>query len=852
MNNKKSIFWKFLLPILLIILIGGVLGLIVISYKGEEILKQMVNNQAYTVLRNAIEIVGQYKVSLAEYRSHTFIQKKNELKSYLEIIKGILDRYQSKIISGELSEKEAKRLALQEISYIHYQRGNYFFVLNEDCKLLAHPDPTLVGKNICNLKDPDGVYPAKELVSKAIKAYPQNIAYVYYMWKKRGGKKFEPKLSAAFYYPLWGWVVGTGLYLTGIEENLKRKRAILLEDLRAKIKSIIIGKSGYIYVFDDKGNMIIHPTLEGKNFRYTKDPLTGKYIFDELVKTAQKPWGQNYLEYKWNKPNDKNNYTYDKICWVAIEPITGWYVAISVYTNEILSPINKLRSMILYAGITISILICFAIIIILERLLNPIKHLTEVCEAVSQGDYEIKANENTGMVEIDFLCKQFNGMIESIKELRKKDEEKRKELEKLNEELELRVEERTKQLENKAKELEEANKKLKELDELKSSFLSSVSHELRTPLTSVLGFAKLIHKSFTKYFSPLIGDNKKLIKHGKRISENLEIIISEGERLTRLINDVLDLNKIESGRIQWRDTKFKFNEVLDDAIKSVQGQFEHKPDVKLIKNYPDNLPEIVADKDRILQVLINLLNNAAKFTDKGSVTLSAFVKDNKIVVSVKDTGIGIPEKELDKVFDKFHQVIHGDTLKDKPKGTGLGLPICKQIIQHYGGKIWVESKVGEGSNFIFELPLKYSQEVKQKENKEIETFSKKDSGKLILVCDDDISVREFLKQLLEENGYSVITAKNGKEAVDIAKKHKPDLIIMDMLMPEMDGKEAISEIKSIEELKDIPIIIVSVTVDKKENEMKFSKPLNEKKLVERINKIFRKAEENTDAKDFDS
>jgi signal transduction histidine kinase len=268
-----------------------------------------------------------------------------------------------------------------------------------------------------------------------------------------------------------------------------------------------------------------------------------------------------------------------------------------------------------------------------------------------------------------------------------------------------KVEARTKDLYKKTVELQEANRRLKELDQMKSGFLSSVSHELRTPLTSVLGFAKIIRKDFAKNFVPIARNNRKAEKKAKRIIENLDIILQEGERLTRLINDVLDLAKIESGRFEWRDKIFPMGEAIQQAVQAASGQFAQKPRVKLSTKIPRDLPRIKADPDRLVQVIINLLNNAAKFTEKGRVDLDAGARaDGWIEVSVHDTGIGIPPGDMDKVFDKFHQVTKGDTLKDKPKGSGLGLAICRQIIERYGGRIWAESKIDGGSTFTFTLP----------------------------------------------------------------------------------------------------------------------------------------------------
>lgn len=264
-------------------------------------------------------------------------------------------------------------------------------------------------------------------------------------------------------------------------------------------------------------------------------------------------------------------------------------------------------------------------------------------------------------------------------------------------ELERHVGERT-------RELEKANIRLRELDQVKSAFLSLASHELRTPLTSVLGFAKLIRKTFASFFLPLATDDAQLAPRARRILDNLDIIQGEGDRLTRLINDLLDLNKIESGTIEWRDQPLDMPRILRRAMEALRGQVEYNPDVRLQEEVPKSLPSVVADRDRVIQVLSNLLHNAAKFTAAGFIRLEALAVNGWVEVRIRDSGPGISPRDHENIFRKFFQVRDGDTLRDKPRGTGLGLTICRQVVEHYGGRIWVESEIGQGSTFIFRLP----------------------------------------------------------------------------------------------------------------------------------------------------
>jgi GAF domain-containing protein/CheY-like chemotaxis protein len=377
-------------------------------------------------------------------------------------------------------------------------------------------------------------------------------------------------------------------------------------------------------------------------------------------------------------------------------------------------------------------------------------------------------------------------------------------------------------------EAEKASKVAEKANEAKSAFLSTVSHELRTPLTSVLGFAKIINKRLNDKIFPIVDQSDpKTGKTINQVNENLQVVISEGERLTHLINDVLDLAKIEAGRMEWNQENVSLAEVTERAVLATTSLFDQKK-INLIKKIDTNIPYIIGDPDKLIQVVINLFSNAVKFTDNGGVTCKVFQKENEVIVSVSDTGIGIAPGDYAAVFEQFKQV-GGDTLTDKPKGTGLGLPICKEIVEHHGGRIWVESKVGKGSTFSFAIPFVPTEDNNTKRKKPIHldelvkqlkqqvVFSKLQlNGKpaSILVVDDDDSIRSLLEQELSEAGYLIEQATNGKQALDCIRKNRPDLIILDVMMPEMNGFDVAAILKNDPQTMDIPIIILSIVQDK--------------------------------------
>lgn len=256
-----------------------------------------------------------------------------------------------------------------------------------------------------------------------------------------------------------------------------------------------------------------------------------------------------------------------------------------------------------------------------------------------------------------------------------------------------------KMMEDKLKKL---NKKLKEQDRAKTEFLSTVSHEIRTPLALILGFAVIINKRFENIIFPNVNVTDHKIKDSlTKTKHSLDLIISEGKRLSNLIDDLLDIAKIESGNVQWKMENVYLTDVVKWAINVTSNIFEQNS-LKMINDFEDGLPVILADKRRLEQVIINLISNAIKYTNKGSITCKVSKQDSELVVSIIDTGIGIDEVDQEKIFEKFSQT--GKIVNGKPKGTGLGLSICKYIVDHHGGRIWVESKPGRGSNFSFALP----------------------------------------------------------------------------------------------------------------------------------------------------
>ena len=378
----------------------------------------------------------------------------------------------------------------------------------------------------------------------------------------------------------------------------------------------------------------------------------------------------------------------------------------------------------------------------------------------------------------------------------------------------------------------------KEVDRMKTEFISTVSHELRTPLTSVLGFAKIIRRKFLELVVPALPPGDARIARGTgQIRENLDIIVAEGERLTELVDDVLDIAKMESGRCEWDMEPVSLAAVADHVVKAATPLAARKG-LALTADIASDLPAVMADRDRLVQVLLDLIGNAVKFTTSGWVRLSAAAVDGEVRVAVADSGAGIAAKDLETIFEKFKQA--GDTLTEKPKGTGLGLPICRQIVERHGGRIWAESVPGKGSVFRFTLPALAGPTAERICPMVAPPTTGGDESR-VLVVDDDAAVRRYLETVLTEGGYDVATAHGGAEALKLAASWKPGCITMDLHMPGMDGREAIRRLRADPATRDIPVMVLTVASNRERAasgaDAVLAKPVDEEALLAAVRNL---------------
>ena len=325
----------------------------------------------------------------------------------------------------------------------------------------------------------------------------------------------------------------------------------------------------------------------------------------------------------------------------------------------------------------------------------------------------------------------------------------------------------------------------KEAERLKDEFVSVTSHELRTPLTSIRGALGLLAGG-------VVGD---LPDSARRM---LDVAVVSTDRLIRLINDILDLERLTSGTLSLSLEACDAASLASRAVEEIRGAADALG-VEVRAASVDG--RVWADPDRVIQTLTNLIGNAIKFSPRSAtVEVSAQVEGDHVRFAVEDHGPGIPADQLETVFERFRQV---DASDSRAKGgTGLGLAICRTIVEQHGGRIWAESVLGEGTVFSFTLPVVADIDDETPEDRLCEPG--------VLVCDDDASIREVLKTMLEASGYRVWTAASGEEALAIARTRQPDVIVLDLLLPGIDGRETAHALKGREETADIPVVVLSV------------------------------------------
>ncbi len=463
-----------------------------------------------------------------------------------------------------------------------------------------------------------------------------------------------------------------------------------------------------------------------------------------------------------------------------------------------------------------------------RSIVRPIVAIEESAKRIGQGDLKQRVPIMTND-EIGDLAIEFNKMVTSLENyyatLNKKVEERTEELRLANEELS-----------RKKQELESANLELKEANKLKSQFLANVSHELRTPLNSIIGFSELLKE---KAFGEL---NEKQLQYVNHIH-------SSGDHLLQLINNILDLSRIDAGKMEVIMEEFPISEAIGETLGSIRPLAHEKNITIETKSVPAS-PVIKADKVKFKQIMINLLSNAVKFNvDGGKVYVDWEIVEEPrgsrmerfLILRVKDTGIGIRKEDMGRLFKEFEQI--DPSITREYGGTGLGLALTKRLVELHNGSIWAESEVGKGSVFTVKLPIPQdAEEVEMPELIPHVSIPDKNTRPVVLIGSESQDLNHLLEIYLAGDNYEVITASDGVELLRKARTELPFTIIMGISIPKKDGWDVLRDLKSNAETKDIPVVIITSS-DNRDLAMSYGavaymkKPVNRQSLLRVLERI---------------
>ncbi len=807
MNLNKRITGGIFLVVIIFTLCQGFVMYSIISSTGEREIQTMNKdemNKTKQELKNYVDIA--YNIVESNYEnSHDkkWLQKEYglHLSKIIDITESIIKEHIALVSEGKINRDKAQQRVLHTISQLRYDADTGYVWINKTgqafSRILIEPQsdklsdgiPSEMGMGYVWVNDMGKPYP-KMLMHPTIPSLDGTIlddkkfncalgikknlfvamvdvvekggdGFVDYVWPKptsEGLTKEMPKLSYVRIIPEWNWVIGTGIY---VDDALEKA----IENSKQDLRKMRYGDGeGYFWI-NDKGSpypvMVMHPTMPGLDGKVMDDPKFNvalgqpRHLFKAIIKAAKSDGG-GFVNYIWPKPTKEGLTSEEpKLSYVRTFEPFGWIIGTGVYIDSI------------------------------DRMIKD-----KIKTIKSTNYYLLLTILSVATVLFLFLTIASYFLIDRLF-IRK--------INQANDDLQLKIDEKKKT----EKELIIARKHSEVANLAKSEFLANMSHEIRTPLNAVVGLAHLLTQTDLNV----------------QQEDYLSKITLSADNLLSIINDILDISKIEAGKLELETVQFSLRSDILQNVTQVVGLHAAEKGLEVMLDMAPDLPDqLVGDPVRLRQILINLINNAVKFTEQGEVTLIIRKLDSPngellYRFDIRDTGIGMTQEQLSGLFKAFSQADASTTRKFG--GTGLGLAISKTLAEMMGGEIGASSVHGKGSTFWFTAGFTTDSETVDTEQP---TLADDIRELKVLVVDDNGTARAILSRQLEHFGYTVTEAKSGEEAIrrlDESHDSAFDLILLDWIMPGIDGVETARHIRGMD-LKRPPAIIMLTAYDKKE------------------------------------
>ncbi|WP_069472384.1 ATP-binding protein [Candidatus Marithrix sp. Canyon 246] len=734
-------------------------------------------------------------------------------EQYTSLEKQRLKTIIDKLVERVKFNKQNKEKMFAWLKQVRFKQYGYIFVLNSKGNMLIHP--TRAGQNVANITDPNGI----NILQALIKASKED-GFVKYTRKKSSNGVLTSKLSYVRYLENWDLLIATGIYLDEIEIVSSQNKQKLIAGLKRHMLwmiliSFFIASIAFLiaYLISKRINIEFNLFAKGLKQSTTQHRLLNlnKFKigeFQALADTANKVINKRkdaedllQQHHDAERQRVENMLREKEIQYLSIFNAARDAFIISDFDGNIVEGNPQACQM---YGYNYDELIKLST----KNLVHPDYYYNFkrfIFETQNKGEFEtesldIRKDATIFNVDVRGSTFEYKGKVHILRVVRDITERKQ-------------MEENLAQ----AKEVAETSNRAK------SVFLANMSHELRTPLNGILGFTQILHRDKTL--------NERQVKA-------INTIHKSGEHLLILLNDILDLSKVEAGKMELQPKTFDFEVFIKGIADIIQIRAQEK-DIIFNCEISENLPHaVITDDTRLRQILINLLGNAVKFTDKGKVVFKIHRYMDKIRFQVEDTGCGIAYNELEVIFKPFQQV---GNQKQMPQGTGLGLSISNKLVKIMESTLKVNSILSKGTVFWFDLKLAEAtgwQPPNEIQQRNIIGFYNKPHT--ILIVDDKEANRAILVNLLDSIGFDIIEASDGEEGIEKAITEKPALIFMDLIMPGVNGFEATRKIRA--QLNDVIIIAASASAFEQHRQESFTagcndfiaKPINSDELLEKI------------------